>query len=445
MFFSNLLELVEGPTLAERIGQGALALEEALPIAAQIAEALEAAHEQGVVHRALKPVNIKVTPEGVVKVLDFELAKAVSEGQGSGIGDQNGSDSPTMTAGTRMGVLTGTAAYMSPEQARGQAVDRRADIWAFGCVLYEMLTGRAAFAGDEIADVLAAVVRDEPDWSRLPGTVGPRVRDVLERCLEKDARRRWHHVADVRIEFERASRDPASFTDDTRGTGRRNTRERLFRGLAVFAAGAILAGVVAWNLKPASRGEPRPIRFSIADAIPLQWQTGPSTQQTLAISPDGTRVAYVGTQADNLDPVTGLPVKHLYLRGVDEPEGRLVPATEGASNLFFSPDGAWVSFVADGTLMWVQVAGGAPLDICSAMDIFGAAWGPDDRIVFGGGVNSSLMQVPAAGGEPQPLTVPDPEAGEILHGLPQFSPDGRHVVFAVGISSTLSDPQLNSS
>ena len=269
-----VLELVEGPTLAERIGQGALALEEALPIAAQIAEALEAAHEQGVVHRALKPVNIKVTPEGVVKVLDFELAKAVSEGQGSGIGDQNGSDSPTMTAGTRMGVLTGTAAYMSPEQARGQAVDRRADIWAFGCVLYEMLTGRAAFAGDEIADVLAAVVRDEPDWSRLPGTVGPRVRDVPERCLEKDARRRWHHVADVRIEFERASRDPASFTDDTRGTGRRNTRERLFRGLAVFAAGAILAGVVAWNLKPASRGEPRPIRFSIADAIPLQWQTG---------------------------------------------------------------------------------------------------------------------------------------------------------------------------
>jgi serine/threonine protein kinase len=257
-----VLELVEGPTLADRIAQGPIPLDEALPIGRQIAEALEAAHEQGVIHRDLKPANIKVRPDGTVKVLDFGLAKAFEPEVTSG-SFRSDTMSPTITSpvGTRMGTILGTAAYMSPEQARGKTVDKRSDIWAFGCVLYEMLTGRRPFEGEEVTDILAAVIRAEPRWDALPATLPATIRRVLERCLEKETKNRWHDIADVRLEIEAIHRNPLGTAIPLRNDTRKMVRSRMRWAITAFAGGVILTGLAAWMRWPAS-GETAAVRFS---------------------------------------------------------------------------------------------------------------------------------------------------------------------------------------
>ena len=263
-----VLQLIEEPTLAERIAQGPIPVEETFKIALQIAEGLEAAHEKGVIHRDLKPANIKITPEGQVKILDFGLAKAFSGDES----DVSLSNSPTLSlAATQQGVILGTAAYMSPEQARGHALDKRTDIWAFGCVVYEMLSGRAAFPGDDITDILAAVVRAEPVWSALPEGSHPRLRELLERCLEKDERNRRHDIADVRIDLEKIQEDPDSRRIEPPGVGHGLSGSLLTWGVMTFVLGALLAGFAAWNLVPRPAADSRTVRFSFD--VPSQAQT----------------------------------------------------------------------------------------------------------------------------------------------------------------------------
>ncbi len=418
-----VLQLIEGPTLAERIAQGPIPMEETLKIALQMAEGLEAAHEKGVIHRDLKPANIKITPEGQVKILDFGLAKAFEEG----ISPADISQSPTLTQGmTRAGVILGTAAYMSPEQARGHEVDKRTDIWAFGCVLYEMLSGKLAFPGDDITDILAAIVRAEPVWSALPDGSHPRLRELLERCLEKVARNRWHDIADVRIDLEKIQEDPDGSSVAPQAVPQRLSGSILTWALAAFLLGATLTAIAAWSLPPESAMEPRTVRFSFGVQASQALQSGWGIGQ-VAISPDGTTIAYLADSEE-----TGADgMRQLYLRGMDESEGRPIPGTEGAANPFFSPDGEWVGFLASGELQRVSVRGGAPLRICKA-SVYGASWAADDTIIFGGGMGFGLMRVPMAGGTPESLTSPDPEKGEILHGVPEVLPDGETVLFTIG-------------
>ncbi|MFQ5528056.1 MAG: protein kinase [Thermoanaerobaculia bacterium] len=425
-----VMQLAEGETLAESITRGSIPVEKSIPIALQIAEALEAAHEKGIIHRDLKPANVKVTQDGQVKVLDFGLAKAL-EPESVSPAAESLSISPTLTAEmTRAGQILGTAAYMSPEQARGQEVDKRADIWAFGAVLYEMLTGRAPFPGSDVTEVLAAVIRAEPDWSKLPGRLHQRVRDLLERCLEKEPRNRCHDIADVRIDVERVLRDPDGSPAEPPGTVQRSSRGLAAWGAAAFALGAVLAGTTVWNLRPSAPNASRPVRFSFA--VPESPSLQGGIRGRLAMSPDGTTAAYVGARLGGLERGSGDSGRLLYLRRIDAAEGRPIPGTAGAENLFFSPDGAWVGFVAEGRLQRVPVAGGAPLEICNAWMAFGGSWGPDDTIIFGGGISSGLMRVAVAGGQPQPLTSPDPARGEIHHGYPDILPDGRTVLFTIG-------------
>jgi serine/threonine protein kinase len=424
-----VLELVEGETLAERIAKGPIPIEEAMGLGRQIAEALEAAHEQGIIHRDLKPANVKVKSDGTVKVLDFGLAKAFQ----SQVCEVDLSQSPTLTSpATQMGVILGTAAYMSPEQARGEAVDKRADIWSFGCVLFEMLTGHAAFSGGNVTEIFAAVIGAEPDWSKLPSRLNQRVRDLLERCLEKKLRNRYHDIADVRIDIERVLRDPHGSRAQPLGTSRGNLRSLVSWGVAAFALGAVLAGTTALNLRRAAPDIPRPVRFSFGVSTVPNQHVVAGIWGTLAMSPDGTTVAYLGARRDNLEQGSGERARQLYLRRVDESEGRPVPGTQGAHELFFSPDGAWVGFLAKGKLQRVAVSGGAPLEICNPGTAFGASWGPDNTIIFGGGIGSGLMRIAVAGGEPEPLTSPDRGKGEIHHGLPAILPDGRTVLFTIG-------------
>ena len=306
-----VMELVEGPTLADRIAQGPIPVDEALPIAKQIAEALEAAHEQGIVHRDLKPANIKVRPDGAVKVLDFGLAKALESLSGI---DGRATASPTITSPAMMtgvGVLLGTAAYMSPQQARGKAVDKRSDIWAFGCVLYEMLTGRRAFEGEEVSDVLVGVLSKAPDWSALPPDTRPPVRRLLRRALERDRRRRLVDIADARLELD----DAASSADEIQPIPRSIGRWRHWLAFGTVAAiAASVAGTAVWITRPEL---PRQIaRFTIT--LPPDQQFTATGRHFVAISPDGSRIAYV---ANN----------RMYLRAMDQLNGTEISGTSSPS------------------------------------------------------------------------------------------------------------------
>ncbi|MEE8326820.1 MAG: protein kinase, partial [candidate division NC10 bacterium] len=412
------------PTLADKIAQGPIPVEDALKIALQIAEGLEAAHEKGIIHRDLKPANIKITPEGQVKILDFGLAKAFEEE----ISPADLSQSPTLTQGmTRAGVILGTAAYMSPEQARGRELDKRADIWAFGCVLYEMLSGKMAFPGDDITDILAAIIRAEPVWSSLPDGSNPRLRELLEGCLEKEGRNRWHDIADVRIDLEKIQEDPHGSSVAPQGGVHRLAGSHLTWALAALLLGAALTAIAAWSLPPKPAMEPPTVRFSFGINTNHGLMTGWAVRR-VAISPDGSTIAYLADSEE-----TGADrFRQLYLREMDESEGTPIPGTEGAADPFFSPDGEWVGFLASGELQRVSVQGGAPLKIYKAAQMFGASWAPDDSIIFGGGMGSGLMRVPIAGGTPEPLTAPDPQKGELLHGNPEVLPDGETVLFTIG-------------
>ena len=415
-----VLELVEGPTLADRIARGPIPLDEALPVARQIADALEAAHEHGIVHRDIKPSNIKVKSDGTVKVLDFGLAKALDDAPGSDVSRPSLTASPTLTspAATRVGIILGTAAYMSPEQARGKSVDKRADIWAFGCVLYEMLTGRPAFEGEEVSDVLARVIEREPDLTRLPAKTPPSIRRLLRRCLEKDRKRRLADAADVRLEIDEAS---APLAD----AGVTQIPEKYGRtGLAWSAAailGLIAAVAVAVALRSAARQLPLApvVRSSVLPpddaSFVLDANIGGS-----AISPDGRQLAFVAESGDK---------SILYVRALDSLSVRALPGTEDAARPFWSPDSRNVGFYARGHLHRIGLDEGAPRPICDVSLPRGATWSEDGTIVFSTGRPGALSRVPASGGTPTPVTTLE-EPG-VLHYWPQFLPDGRHFLYLV--------------
>jgi serine/threonine-protein kinase len=391
-----VMELVPGGTLAERFSQGPLSFAEALPLFRQIAEALEAAHGAGVVHRDLKPANIKVTPEGKIKILDFGLAKGFAEEAPA----SDLSHSPTLTRdATKAGVILGTASYMSPEQARGKTVDKRTDIWAFGCVLYEALTGKKAFDGESVADVLGAVVHKEPSWEALPPETPWRARDVLGRCLRKDPRERLHDIADVRIELGESG--PAE--SQTRQSGMPG---RLALGIAVLAGLGIGAGIAALAARPAGEGREVPVsRFAIplpADA-PLVVNSYPG--RTLALSPDGTQIVYATADA--------YPDTRLRLRRLDETEIRSIPGTERASAAFFSPDGEWLAYFdqAESALKKISVSGGRAVTLARGFPNAGwmlGTWCDDGRIVFDTW-NGGLRAVGGDGSDLRVLTEPTDE------------------------------------
>ena len=416
-----VMELVPGETLANRVKSGPLPVEEAMRLAVQVAEALEAAHEKNIIHRDLKPTNVKVTPEGKVKVLDFGLAKAFA---GNAENDDP-SNSPTLSAtATMQGVILGTAAYMSPEQARGKMCDKRADIWAFGCLLYELLTGEHMFRGETVTEILAAVLKEEPDWRALPASTPSKIRDLLRRCLQKDLRRRLHDAADARIEIEEALAAPA---DEEPAAAAKGLRVRWREILVWGVASLLLAGFISmavWKLKPSSTSPPQPVTRTVINLAPGQQLAGLDSGPSVALSPDGTHLAYVASQGG---------AQQLYLRVMDTLDAKPIPGTEGAINPFFSPDGQLVGFFGDGKLKKVSISGGAALTLGDATRPYGANWGSRGMIAFVPSNGSGLQQVSDEGGMPQPLT--HLEKGELNHLWPEFLPGGKAVLFAAGSTS----------
>jgi Tol biopolymer transport system component len=409
-----VMELVEGQTLAERIGNRGIGdWRSALSIARQIADALEAAHGKGIVHRDLKPANIKITPAGVVKVLDFGLAKTDAA---SGFSAADASKSPTLTVGgTRQGVLLGTAAYMSPEQARGQSVDKRADIWAFGCVLYELLAGRLAFSGNTVSDHIAAILEREPDWTALPATTPPAVQRLLRRCLEKDTKRRLHDIADARIEIE----DATVTTGILPGAPPRNAAVRLPWSIAAVLFAALL-GSIAWNV----RGS-RPIlparhmtRFTVQPpgASPIiRW---------FALAPDGSQLVFAAQESAGTTP-------RLFLRRFDQFDTMPLAGTEGAHNPFFSPDGQWIGFATDDALKKISATAAAtPIVLAEVGGISAATW-TDQNTIIVSTFDHGLQRVPAAGGPPTPMTTLDSSRHERDHHSPEWLPGGKAVLFTI--------------
>jgi eukaryotic-like serine/threonine-protein kinase len=411
-----VLELVEGSTLADRLAQGFIPVEEALAIATQIAEALEAAHARGIVHRDLKPANIKVRADGSVKVLDFGLAKAVSSDAASA----ETSASPTITspALTRLGVILGTAAYMSPEQARGREADARSDIWAFGCVLFEMLAGQRPFEGSEVSDTLAGILKSDPDWSVLPSDTPSRIRRVLRRCLEKDLRRRFRDIADVRLEIEDAyAPDLTAAVPAVRRKDR--IRERIAWSLVALLV-VLLAGVGAYvALKPARIAETT--RFHVDP--PRDTVFGSPTRlvgrpRNAAVSPDGTRLVFVATDRARKS--------QLWIRAFDSFDAVPLTGTDGAVSPFWSPDSRRVGFFVGNKLMKVDASGGSPQTICDAVGelLRGATWGLGGTILFSSGNPPRLYRVSDQGGAAQPVPI---QAEQSVS--PYFLPDGRTFLY----------------
>ena len=418
-----VLELVSGETLEDRLKRGALPLDRALNIAIQICEALQAAHERNIVHRDLKPSNVKITLEGAVKILDFGLAKIHDPNEV--YQDLSNASSTLAAARSEGGVILGTVAYMSPEQARGNVLDKRTDIWAFGCVLYEMLTGRKVFARETFSDTIAAILDRAPGWSALPENTPPMIRRLLQRCLEKDMRQRLHDIADARIEISDVLNKPAERTSESSPQTAQQAarRPKLVWGrivLALMLSAAALAGGVMWKRGPAKEPSSPPARLMIT--LPAGQALERGRFPSVALSPDGKLLVYAAA-------VDGGRTS-LYMRPMDELVAQPIPATEGASTPFFSPDGRWLGFYANGLLKKMSVAGGVPLTICEAPPVWSASWGDGDRIVFATAlVSSGLSTVSANGGEPAQLTTP--KSGETQHGYPQVLAGGGQVLFSV--------------
>jgi hypothetical protein len=402
-----ILELVEGPTLAERIAQGPMPVDEALAIARQIAEALEYAHEKGIVHRDLKPANVKVTPEGRVKVLDFGLAKALSQHPVPG----DPASSPTLTMSANVaGFIAGTPAYMSPEQAKGgKPADRRADIWAFGVVLAEMLTGRAMYAGETVSEVLAAVIMQEPE---IPQSAPAHVRALLGRCLEKDPQFRLQAIGEARIALAR----PAGAATATQAPVRRGPP---WWALAIAAAMIVALTVLLWRA-------PRPIDLPMERlSVDLGADAVEGWPYTAAMSPEGTRIVY---QIRSEGGGTALAARRL-----DQPKAVILPDTANATQPFFSPDGQWIGFTADQKLKKISVEGGAAVTLCDAQNMRGAAWSADGNIYTTIGLRK-LFRVSTAGGTPQQITnlAESSEHAYHSHRWPQILPGQTALLVSAG-------------
>jgi serine/threonine-protein kinase len=418
-----VLELIDGETLAQAIARGPMPTAEALRIALQIADALEAAHEHNIIHRDLKPANIKINSQGIVKVLDFGLARVLEDPL---VAPVDSAESPTITvAGTRAGVILGTAGYMAPEQARGKLVDRRADIWAFGVVLYEMLTGRPAFAGGETAsDTLAKVLERDPDWALLPPNTPAALRRLVQRCLKKSVRDRLQAIGDARTTMQDVIADPAPQADDAPAIIPRWQRFLPWAIAPVFLAG--------WLLKPAPVAPDLPTtRFEFP--LPAGQFLVHQFRHGAELSPDGTRIAFVGQRRLGLEAIED---SKLFLKSLDQWDATPIPGTEGGTNPFFSADGQWLGFVfnlrtsARTEVKKVSVGGGAPVSLGKIRATLGLTWGPDGSIVFGERL-SGLKVVRDVGGDPEPFTELDAGANEVSHRLPHFLPDGSVVLFTV--------------
>jgi Tol biopolymer transport system component len=406
-----VMELVEGPTLADRIAQGPVPIDEGLPIAKQIAEALEAAHEQGIIHRDLKPANIKVRSDGTVKVLDFGLAKAMEPAAGS---SPNLSMSPTITtpAMTRAGMILGTAAYMSPEQARGKTVDKRADIWAFGAVLYEMLTGRRAFEDEDVSMTLSKVLQREPDFDVLPPSVPARVSQALRVCLRKDPKQRAGDIRDVRLALEGAFETVGPQTTSMATTSA--SRGRLV-GMTALAVATVMIIALAIPAVRYLREAPPPL----PPETRLEIVTPATDYPTMfALSPDGRQIVFVAR---------GDGVSRLWLRSLATTTAQPLAGTEGAAYPFWSPDGRSVGFMAGNALKRLDLGGGAPQTLAPVTSGGGATWNADGVIVFAPITRGTLMRVSAAGGVVAAMTTFGP--GQVAHLYPQFLPDGRRFLF----------------
>jgi serine/threonine-protein kinase len=399
-----VMELIEGPTLADRIKDGAIPLEESLAIAKQIASALEAAHEKGIVHRDLKPANIKITPEGVVKVLDFGLAKATAAP--SAISPSDPEHSPTISmAATQAGVILGTAAYMSPEQARGKVVDKRADIWAFGVVLYEMLTGQKLFKGDDLSDTLASVIKEEPKLERVPA----KVQRLLRSCLEKDPKQRLQAIGDWRLLLD----VEGAISSPTAGP-------RTVLWPAIAAALLVALAIALWAPWRSEKPVDRPlVRLDVDLGADVSLPVPYAPAGRVVASPDGTRLAYV----------SGSPSK-LFIKRLDQQKATELPGTQGASGQFFAPDGQWVGFLAGNKLNKISVEGGAvvPLADFSNNGFGGASWGEDGSIIAGDVLGKGLVRIPSGGGPPE--TVAALANGELGFFFPQILPGGKAILFA---------------
>jgi len=420
-----VMELIEGPTLADRIGQRAFPVAEALPIARQIAEALEVAHEHGIVHRDLKPANIKVRPDGTVKILDFGLAKVLEPTAARALEAVATSPIASPARMTGVGVLLGTAAYMSPEQAAGKPVDRRSDLWALGVVILEMLTGRPAFTGETVSHVLAAVLTHEPDWTALPAATPEPIRRLLRRCLEKDRRRRLESAADARLEIEEALTAPAgtdgpgSATTDSRVAAR--GRSLLWTGVAII--GAAISALVWWApWRSSPPPPPRMLLASVGADASLETNLGASA----ILSPDGTTLAFVAQQQGEA---------RLFVRKLDQIQAAALAGTDGAASPFFSPDGRSLAFFAGGKLKRISVTGGAAVSLCDAPFGRGGTWADDDTIFFTptSVPNTTLMRVSALGGTPVPFGMLS--QGAVTQRWPQAIPGANAVLYTEHLST----------
>ena len=410
-----VLELVEGPTLADRIARGPVPIVEALPIARQIAEGLEAAHEQGIVHRDLKPANVKLRPDGTVKVLDFGLAKVLQPEATTG-GDSTASPTITSRSMVERGVILGTAAYMSPEQARGLPADKRSDIWAFGAVLYEMLSGRLAFNGDDVIGTLSAVVGRDIDWTALPGATPSSVRRLIERCLDRDLRHRLRDIGEARIVLENPG--PPAMVGPRLAPPPPSSWWR--RAVPVALAAIVAAAFLAWQFKPSPPRQAVRLSFPVPEGQSLSS----GGRRVLAISPDGTQIVYAAAPAG------------LYLRSLSASEPTLIRGTEGDLTIgepAFSPDGQWIAFTGfvDRTLKKVPVSGGAPVPICPVGSAHGAIWEPDGILFVEPG--KGIMRVDANAGAPSLLVPAD--GTEEFQG-PQTLPDGQHLLFTIATGNS---------
>jgi eukaryotic-like serine/threonine-protein kinase len=415
-----VMELVDGPTLVDRIAQGALPLDEALEIARQIADGLDAAHERGVIHRDLKPANIRLTTDGQAKILDFGLAKALESSSAA-----DAANSPTMTSPammTRAGIILGTAAYMSPEQARGRAVDKRADVWAFGCVLYEMLSGHALFGGESVTETLAAVMRDEPRLDALPRSTPTAVRTLLARCLERDPKRRLRDIGEARIALEHAIAHPSESVGESRVGSGRPTDSLLMRAVPwIVAAAAVGAAAYLLVARSASSG-PRD-SFEVELGAPPNGQfLIDSNSGNVLLSPDGTKIVFRAAVAGR---------DALWVRSLARDDARQLTGTENAQYPFWAPDSRRLGFFANGKLKTLDTAAGLPQAIAEASNGRGGSWGDDDVILFAPRGGGTISRVQARGGTATVVTQLDTNRGENAHYWPQILPGGRKFLYFV--------------